>query len=550
MNDMVTSRERRREYEARGSWDSSTLAEAVRRNALAAPETPAVVDETGAVRSRREVFDASELIAEHLRRHGTSAGDVVTVQLPNRWEAAVVAVAVQRLGAVINPVLPNYRRRELEHIWSRVRPTAVVTVARYRDFDHVGLVDELKQTVGVHPHHLVIGGPGGDAQFEDVLANVRPLGANHPMPAATGVSEVIFSSGTEATPKAILHSEQTANFSVRTARADLGVTDDDVVWMPSPVGHSTGFNYGLRFALYHGNLLVLQDRWDAAAALELVARYGCSYTLAATTFLADLVHALEQRNVRLDSLRLFGCGGAPVPPEMVARAEAVGIGVLRLYGSTEVLVATWNRPDSAAEWRASTDGLALTDVEVSVVSDTDEPVPPGTEGEIVVRGPNTSLGYFGDRERTDAVFLPSSWVRSGDLGRLDDHRNLTVVGRKKEIIIRGGLNIAPREIEELIVRFDEVDAVAVVGVPDSRLGEKMCACVVLRAGADLDLGEVTTRLRETGLATYKLPERLEVLDDLPMTPSGKVQKHMLVTRLQRTTSGSNASSATGPGDHG
>ena len=143
-----------------------------------------------------------------------------------------------------------------------------------------------------------------------------------------------------------MHTEQTTNFSVRVAATDLRITGDDVVWMPSPLGHSTGFNYGLRFALYHGLPLVLQDRWDPAVAVDLVRRERCSYTLAATTFLRELVEESARRGDRVDSLRCFGCGGAPVPPALVEEAEAHGVQVLRLYGSTEVLVATWNRPDA------------------------------------------------------------------------------------------------------------------------------------------------------------------------------------------------------------
>jgi acyl-CoA synthetase (AMP-forming)/AMP-acid ligase II len=328
-----------------------------------------------------------------------------------------------------------------------------------------------------------------------------------------------------------MHTEQTANFSVRVAYDDLGLGPDDVVWMPSPVGHSTGFNYGLRFALYHGLPLVLQDAWDGDEAVALVRRERCSYTLAATTFLQDLVAASTRAGVRLDTLRCFGCGGAPVPPELVTAAGQRGIGVLRLYGSTEVLVGTWNRPGSPEAKRTGTDGTAMSHVELEVRSEDGTVCAPGEAGELFVRGPDTCVGFFDDAERTAATFDADGWVRSGDLVTIDDDGYLTVVGRKKEIIIRGGLNIAPREIEELLVGFPEVERAAVIGLPDDRLGERSCACVVLHEGAALDLEETVARLRATGLAAYKLPERLEVLDALPTTASGKVQKHEIVRRL-------------------
>jgi acyl-CoA synthetase (AMP-forming)/AMP-acid ligase II len=253
--------------------------------------------------------------------------------------------------------------------------------------------------------------------------------------------------------------------------------------------------------------------------------------LAATTFLQDLTEAAARVGARLDSMRCFGCGGAPVPPDLVDAAGAAGIGALRLYGSTEVLVGTWNRPWSSAQQRRMTDGEAMSHVEISIRDDRGLAVPPGSPGELYLRGPNTRVGFFDDPERTAATFDAEGWVRSGDLCTLGDDGYLTVVGRKKEIIIRGGLNIAPREIEDLLVGFEEVERAAVIGLPDDRLGERMCACVVLRAGASLDLATTVERLRAAGLATYKLPERLEVLDALPSTASGKIQKHEIVRAL-------------------
>lgn len=233
-------------------------------------------------------------------------------------------------------------------------------------------------------------------------------------------------------------------------------------------------------------------------------------------------------------------------PPLVDRAAEHGVQVLRLYGSTEVLVASWNRAESSPLQRRATDGVAMSHVELSVRDDTGSELPAGAEGEVWIRGPNTCVGFFGDPERTAATFDADGWVRSGDLVTMDDDGYLTVVGRKKEIIIRGGVNIAPREIEELLVAFPEVDRAAIVGIPDERLGETMCACLVLADGASLDLDTTVSRLRGGGLATYKLPQRLEVVTDLPTTASGKVQKHELV----RSLSGDDRSEDRQEADHG
>ena len=571
--DVVTSPERRRAYEAAGLWDGTTLAGRVSAHAAATPDARAVVDAAGRHTYGSLAGDAAA-VATAMRSRGVAAGDVVSIQLPNRYETVVAAVAAQSVGAVINPLLPDYRQHELANVFRTAPPRMIFTPGEHRGFDHRGLVGAVVAASGAPaPAHVVVGdSPGPDAlPFESLLGDgADPLEAG----VASDVSELIFTSGTEARPKAIMHTERNANFSVRVAWDDLGVGPGDVVWMPSPLGHSTGFNYGLRFALYHGLPLVLQDRWSGSDAADLVAAERCSYTLAATTFLQDLVEEAGRRGVSLDSLRLFGCGGAPVPPRLVDAAGAAGVQVLRLYGSTEVLVATWNRPSSGERQRRETDGRPMSHVEISIVGDGDDDDHPvevavGEPGELLVRGPNTCAGYYADPDRTAATFLPGGWVRSGDvlvrgcarrrsprdtasldlldgsagednrdlsappLGTKDDHDDdfVTVVARKKEIIIRGGLNIAPREIEDLLGGFAEVERAAGVGLPDDRLGERMCACVVLRPGSSLTFDDMVARLRGAGLATYKLPERLEVLDALPATASGKIQKHELVRSL-------------------
>ena len=220
-----------------------------------------------------------------------------------------------------------------------------------------------------------------------------------------------------------------------------------------------------------------------------------------------------------------------MPPRLVDAAAAVGIGVLRLYGSTEVLVGTWNRPGSTAAQKRDTDGTAISGVELAVLGDDGAPVQPGTPGELVTRGPNTCVGFFADPQRTAAVFSPDGWVRSGDTVTIDGDGYLTVVGRTKEILIRGGMNIAPREIEDVLLGFPEVERAAVVGLPDERLGERTCACVVVREGATLDLDTVVARFEAAGVATYKWPQRLEVLHELPATASGKIRKHVIVAEL-------------------
>jgi acyl-CoA synthetase (AMP-forming)/AMP-acid ligase II len=508
--------------EWRAGWDDRTLVGEVAARADEEPGAVAVVDLAGArTHTRAEVLADALALAAQWERAGLRPGDVASVQLPNRYETVVVALAVLRLGLVLNPLLPNYRARELDYVFRKATPRLVVTPDEYRGHDHVAMVEGLRDALPPDVLHLVVPCgervPSAHPSLLDVVRGDALASPTVSVPPASVTSELIFSSGTEAAPKGILHTEQTTNAGVRAMREFLGLGPGDVVWMPSPVGHSTGFNFGLRLALACGLPLVLQDRWDAATAVRLVREFGCTYTLAATTFLQDLVDELHRRGERLTSLGRFCCGGAPVPPELVAAADERGIGVLRLYGSTEALVVTCNRPGAPLAERLDTDGVPLPGVELRLAPD----------GEIEVRSWQNAIGYYDDPERTAATFTDDGWVRSGDLGALDASGALSIVGRKKEIIIRGGLNIAPREIEELLLAFDEVERCAVVGLPDDRLGEVVCACVTLRPGASLDFDDAVERLRVAGLATYKLPQAWHVLDALPTTASGKIQKHVL-----------------------
>ena len=507
-------------YVADGWWDGSTLVDRVREHARVQPDATAVVDETTDGRvTYCELWRDACAVAELLAEHDVAPGDVVSVQLPNWYETVAIDLGVLARGAVLNPLLPNYRSRELHHILGTARSVVLFTPGELRGFDHAALGRELHDALDTLRAHVVVR-DGGDF-WDDVARRARAIEAApdaRPAPAIdpAAVSEVIFTSGTEATPKGVVHTEHTTNCNVRSAHAVNELGPDDVVWVPSPIGHSTGLNFGVRLALYFGMKLVLQDRWDPRRAAELVERERCSYTLAATTFLTDLVGAAASAGRDLSSLTRFGCGGAPVPPEIVRAGADAGINVLRIYGLTEALVVSWNRPTAPLEKRMHTDGQALPEVELEV-----------TDGEVMVRGPNVCVGLFDDPERERAIFTDDGWLHTGDAGVLDADGYLSIVGRKKEIIIRGGLNIAPREIEDLLCEIDVVRAAAVIGVPDARLGEITCACVVTDPGASLSLDDVVDHLRARDLATYKLPQLLRVVDALPTTPSGKIRKNEL-----------------------
>ena len=503
--DVVTPDARRRAYLASGAWDGVTLPARAALHASRRPDDRAVIAEDGAHLTYAELWDRATRVAGFLAAEGIGAGDVVSVQLPNRLETAVVARRRPRRGCGRSTRCCRTTEPVSSPTCSRPRgrgPSSRPAV--HRDFDHEELVATTTSATGCSPVHVVCDpAPRSRRSRWTTCSRATTVPRSRPDRDAAAVSELIFTSGTEATPKAIMHTEQTTNFSVRVAAADLGVTDDDVVWMPSPLGHSTGFNYGLRFALYHGLPLVLQDRWDPAVAVDLVRRERCSYTLAATTFLQELVAESARRSAAPSTrLRCFGCGGAPVPPALVEEGEAHGVQVLRLYGSTEVLVATWNRPDAPCEHACNTDGRAMSGVEVDAARRRD--LHPRARTRASASSPIPS--------GPQATFDADGWVRSGDLATLDADGYLTVVGRKKEIIIRGGMNITPREIEELIGGFAEVRRPRSSACPTSASARSCARASSSNRAPTLTLATIVDRLRDAGLATYKLPERLELLD--------------------------------------
>lgn len=536
MIDTATPKELAEQYRSKGWWNKDTLWDRFMDHAQTKPDAVAVVD-GDSVAEREHTFGQlasdSAKLACWLREQGMRAGDVASVQLPNVYEAVVVALGLQQVGMVINPVLPNYRLKELSYIFTKAETKVVFIPDSYRGFDHLTLIDDVSREARLELLQVIVGVSTGE---HPTLASILEGSAPEVIPPSeldpSSMSEIIFSSGTEAEPKAVMHTEQTTSFSVRNVQEWLSLADHDVVYMPSPVGHSTGFNYGLRLAMHLGLKLVLQDKWDSKVAVDLIDRHQCTYTLAATTFLKELSDELRVQERTLPSLRLFGCGGAPVPSELVDAANAVGIRVQRLYGSTEVLAVTWHEPESSLDRRRDSDGHPVINVEMELRDDNERVCGVQEPGEILVRSPGTSVGYFQDPERTAATYMPDGWIRTGDIGEIDEAGDLRIVGRKKEIIIRGGLNIAPREIEDMLVAMPQIEQAAVVGIADARLGEKCCACVRLREGESLDFESMVKLLSAGGLAKYKLPEALELFDELPMTSTGKVQKHMILSQLE------------------
>jgi len=444
-----------------------------------------------------------------LRAVGVGRGDVVCVQLPNWWEAAVLAHAVWGMGAVLCPVPVNYRSAELVAILSALEVAAIVAPHTYRGTDHPVMIDAALARAAVAVP--VIGIRGGEP------VDVLPPGTAELEADVDDVCVLMFTSGTTGAPKGVLHSHRTLLVDAWSI-VRLFSLDGDRVYMPSPVGHVTGLVYGVVMPLLMAGSCVLQAEWDATTGADLIEHHNCTFCVGATPFLRGLVDEYTRRGTS-SSLTGFACGGADIPAALVHRATTVlDASVTRAYGLTEMPTVTCGGPDDPEEVRFYTDGR-LTGSSQARLSEAVDGV-----GQLEVRGPELCLGYL-DPAHTATSFT-DGWFRTGDLATLSADGAVTIVGRAKDIIVRGGENISVKEVEDYLLDHPAVTDVAVVGIPDDILGERACMFVVT-TGPRPTLDELSSYLLSHDIAKHKLPEFLLVVDELPRTPSGKIQKYVL-----------------------
>ena len=455
-------------------------------------------------------------------------GDVVAVQLPNWRETIVAFLAIARLGAVASPVLPIHRQRELGFILAQATAKVLFIPGQYRGCDHRTLAAELRPSLPALAHVVTVRDdpPAGGLAYDSLLSARGTAGA-----AATdagAVALLLYTSGTTADPKGVLHSHETLLAEARSLGPVHGLGPGDRVLMPSPLTHISGFLHALLVPAALGTSAVLMDRWDAGQALALIAAERVTYMVGAPTFLRDLAASPDLARHDVGSLRLFSCGGADVDPTLVRDAAArLGCVAKRVYGSSEFPTITTTGPDDPPARRIDSEGRPIGAVEMRLVDDDGAAVPVGVEGEILARGPECFLGYLDATLDADA-FTADGWFRTGDLGTVDAAGYLRITGRKKDIIIRKGENISARELEDLLAAHPAVAEVAVVGVPDPVAGEIACAVLRLKPDAPAPaLADVTSYLSARGLSRRKLPERLAIVTDFPRTASGKILKRTL-----------------------
>lgn len=519
---------------AEGFWVDTPYDALLQQTIAATPAKPALVgyraDRSDVRRlTYAELGDAVARAAAALRGLGVQGGDIVAVQLPNWCEFVVVSLAANRIGAVVNPLMPIFRERELSYMLGFAEAKVLVVPKVFRGFDHAAMAYGLQRELPKLQHVIVVDGEGDDSFDAALLSSAARVDASpqRPLLAPDAMAVVMFTSGTTGSPKGVMHTTNTLLACNRSLAGRFHLDAGDVMLACSPLGHMTGYAAIMLLGISLGSTVVLQDVWEGRRGVQIMGDEGVTFTAASTPFLNDICETVASGAApKPHRLRNFLCGGAPIPPVLIERAaRELDLKVCSLWGMTESLSSTLTEPERAHEKSATSDGRSLEGVGIRIVDFDGQPLPTGQTGRLLVRGAQMFMGYY---KRPDIeTFDEEGWFDTGDLAYADDEGYIRINGRTKDVLIRGGENVPVVEIEALLYKHPAVAAAALVGYPDQRLGERGCAFVVLRPGTSFTLADVQAWMAENKVAKQYWPERVEVVVDLPRTPSGKIQKFKL-----------------------
>ena len=533
---LTFNEQRRAAYRQQGLWGDASLADYWQQTARAMPDKIAVVDNHGASYTYSALDHAASCLANWMLAKGIESGDRIAFQLPGWCEFTVIYLACLKIGAVSVPLLPSWREAELVWVLNKCQAKMFFAPTLFKQTRPVDLIlplqnqlPQLQQIVGVDK----LAPPTSSLSLSQIIADNTSLTTaitTH----GDELAAVLFTSGTEGLPKGVMLTHNNILASERAYCARLNLTWQDVFMMPAPLGHATGFLHGVTAPFLIGARSVLLDIFTPDACLALLEQQRCTCMLGATPFVYDLLNVLEKQPADLSALRFFLCGGTTIPKKVARECQQRGIKLLSVYGSTESSPHAVVNLDDPLSRFMHTDGYAAAGVEIKVVDDARKTLPPGCEGEEASRGPNVFMGYFDEPELTARALDEEGWYYSGDLCRMDEAGYIKITGRKKDIIVRGGENISSREVEDILLQHPKIHDACVVAMSDERLGERSCAYVVLKAPHhSLSLEEVVAFFSRKRVAKYKYPEHIVVIEKLPRTASGKIQKFLLRKDIMR-----------------
>ena len=515
-----------REAYAQGYWVHETLANALARAASEEPERVLVID--GSVRLNAHSLHAQASALAQVMAARFPVGSVISFMLPNWHEAAVIYLAATLAGMVAHPVLPSLREHDLRFMLDDVDSRMIFIPAQFRGHQSAAMLASVVQQLDTPPQVVVVRGDcGSHIAYDSLFQDVAPCPLPAPDPDA--VRMIMYTSGTTGSPKGVMHSHNSLHALIRQLGSHWLVEPGDKFLVASPISHIGGSIYAFECPLLLGSSVVLMEQWDADQAVGQLLEERCTHFAGATPFLVQTLAAARRAQTRIPDLKLFVCGGASVPPSLIREAadyfeRAV---VTRVYGSTEVPVTTVGVTDPGdVAHAANSDGQAG----IATIKLTDATGASAETGEVLARGPQMLVGYVHPGDEA-SVFDDLGYYRTGDLGRWIDDDYLVIAGRIKDIIIRNGENISPKEVEDLLLGHPDIAEIAIVGLPDPRTGERACAVIVPNGPAQADVGSLAEFLIAKGVAKFKIPEQIAVWDALPKNDAGKVLKHQIQAAL-------------------
>ncbi|MFJ8244237.1 AMP-binding protein [Peribacillus asahii] len=525
-------------------WPNRTILDYLNEAIANHPDKVAIIDKKSRY-TYREVGKLVDRVALGLLKIGLGKGDVISIQLPNWNEFIILHYAATRIGAITNPLIPIYRDREIGYMVGMVESKMMVVPDKFRGFDYPAMIERLSHQWPAMEHVYVQGEniPSGmkslatlfEEPWEERM-DVKVLDEIEHNP--NDVTEIIFTSGTTGNPKGVMHTHNTLCVSTNYWIERLRLTSDDVMHMASTFAHQTGFGYGVRLPTHYAGTAVYQDIWNPNEFLELIEKEGITFTAGATPFLEDTIRLEGIGNYNLSTLRAFVALGAPIPRQLVKEAnEKVPCKILAGWGQSENGLVTLTKLDDSEEKLTGTDGVPFSGMEVKVVDMNGEICPPHQEGALLSRGPAQFVGYLKRMDDTLAEHH-DGWFITGDRAVMDEDGYIRISGRNKDVIIRGGENIPVAYVENVLYEHPDISIVQIIAMPDRRLQEKACAFISMKQGkTPLTLQTMREFLEQKGIAKQYWPEHVEVIDEFPRTPSGKIKKFRLREMISEQMSG-------------
>ena len=525
------------QWRTKGWWKDQTFSEILERRARETPDHEALCDARRRI-GYGQLWAEVRRFAEFLRRQGVQRGDVVTLQLPNRIEFPVVFFSLELIGAIANKISADFRALEVEYILRFSKSRAYVCASEFKGFSYLEMIRALRPKLPELSLVICV----DDIAAPDVVSFGRVVTETPEIAASdrvrmspVDVMRMCFTSGTTGNPKGVLHCANTTLTTCETFNRELAVTEREVMLDYLPVGLNWGYMTLVQSAMA-GARVVLMERFSAEGALDLIEKERVTYIPTAPASIVAMLNSPSLRTRDLSSLRIVITGGASAAVETIKAFQAAvpHAKLVELYGMLETGYHCFTRLTDDPLKVNGTVGRCVEEMGIRIIDDDGNDVPHGEIGEIAAVGPSVHMGYLDNPAANRDAFTPDGWFRTGDLGQFADvEGNVRIAGRKKEIVNRGGKKYFPREIEELLYQHPHILQAAIVGAPDPRLGEKNCLCVILKEGANLTLEDVVSFLKGR-VADYKLPEALVVMNDFPMTPTGKIRRPELVKRVANT----------------